>query len=160
MKPIRSVAFCLMILGVGIPAAADTKSVHGAVCQATQVFSGGSVTYGGDNGISVSGGAYVVCPLMRDRINSSSSLSSAVAEVWISSSSGSILCNFYSQGEDSGAGSYVDVDTVERYTSGEGQMTFSVSSSNGNEGTYGMFCDISNATIRHIHTNESDSATD
>jgi hypothetical protein len=161
MKHGRNFAICLAILGVGLPAAADTKSVHGAVCQTAQLFTGASVNYEAVDGVSVSGGgAYVVCPLMRDRINSSTSMTSVVAEVFIPSGGG-ILCGLYSQTEDASAGDYVDVDSEERYTAGEGQMSFSVDSSNGNEGSYGLFCDMGDFTeIHHIHTNESDSATD
>jgi hypothetical protein len=161
MKQTRSFVLCLAILGVGLPAAADTKSIHGAACQEAQLFTGSSVHYGAVSGIYVQGaGAYVVCPLIRDRINSTTSMSSVVAEVYIPSG-GFILCSLYSQTEDSGSGNYVDVDSQERYTAGNGQMSFSVDSSNGNEGSYGLFCDMSGDTeIRHIHTDENNGATD
>lgn len=161
MKYIGSLALGLAILGLGLPAAADVKSIHGGVCQAVQLFGSGTANPDAVNGFTVAtDAAYVVCPLMRDRINSSSSLDSVVAEVYIPSS-GYILCNFYSQTEDGSAGGYVDIDTVERYTSGEGQMTFSVTSSSGNEGSYGLFCDMSSGSqIHHFYINESDSATD
>jgi hypothetical protein len=156
MKHVRTVALCLTILSVGLPAAADLKSIHGGVCQAVQVFGSGSVGPESIDGFVVNAdGAYAVCPLMRDRVNSSSSLSSAVAEVYIPSG-GYINCNFYSQTEDGSAGDYVDIDTVERSTVGEGQMTFSVSSSTGAEGSYGMFCDMGSGTqIHHIYLNET-----
>ena len=161
MKQIRSFAICLAILGVGLPATADVKAIHGAVCQTDTLFTGASVKYNAVDGVYVSGGgAYVACPLIRDRINSSTSLTSVTAEVYIPSGGG-MLCTLYSQTEDSGAGSYVDTDSEERYTAGEGQMSYAVSSSSGNEGSYGLFCDMSNGSaIRHIHINESNSATD
>jgi hypothetical protein len=159
LKKAGSLALCLGILGVAVPASGDTKSVHGAICQTDTLFNGGSVVRSAIDGVYVSGpsgaGAYVVCPLIRDRINSSTSMSAVVIEVYIPSGGG-ILCGLYSQSEDGSAGSYVDVDSEERYTTGQGQMSFSVTSSSGNEGTYGLFCDMSNGTkIHHIHTDES-----
>jgi hypothetical protein len=156
MKKAGSFALCLGILGVAVPASGDTKSVHGAICQTDYLFTGASVKRSAIDGIYTEGGeAYVVCPLIRDRISSSSSMSAVVAEVYIPSG-GFILCSLWSQDEDGSAGGYVDVDAVERNTAGQGQMSFNVSSSNGNEGTYGLFCDMSNGSkLHHIHTDES-----
>jgi hypothetical protein len=140
---------------VAVPASADIKSLHGAVCQINHVFSG-SVTYSAEDGVTVSGGAYLVCPIMRDRINSSTSLSEVVVEVDVFG--GGVLCTLSSQGEDGSAGSTVDTDSDEIYA--DGQLDFVVDSSSGNEGAYGLFCDTSNASILHIHVNESNSATD
>jgi hypothetical protein len=159
MKQIRSIAFCLTIMGVGLPASADIKSVHGAVCQPEQFSWADNVSYGSD-GVRSVGGTHVICPLMRDRINSSTSMSSVVAEVAIATG-GSINCTLSSQTEDGAAGSTVDTDSVSSSTSGETQMTFSVDSSNGNEGTYSLFCDMSNdSLIHHIYTNEDNGASD
>jgi hypothetical protein len=156
MKQIRNVALCLTILSVGLPAAADLKSIHGGICRAVHVFGSGTAEAEAVDGFVVnSDGAYAVCPLLRDRVNSSTSLSSAVAEVYIPSG-GYINCQFYAQTEDGSAGDYVDIDTVERTTVGEGQMSFAVTSSTGAEGSYGMFCDMGSGTqIHHIYLNES-----
>jgi hypothetical protein len=161
MKPMQSFAVCLAILGVGVPAAADVKTVHGAVCQPQYFEPGASISYGEVGGVSASNGfIYVVCPLMRDRISSTTSLTSTATEVTIPSG-GSVYCALYSQTEDSSAGSFVDFDSEERTTAGVGQINLSVDSSGGNEGAYGMFCSLSDDSIlHHIHTNENNSATD
>jgi hypothetical protein len=162
MKPFRNFALCLAILGLSLPAAADQKSVHAAICQTQYLESGASLSYAESLGIVAVGGfVYVVCPLMRDRINSTTSLSSAAVEVYVPSG-GEVYCALYSQGEDSGgAGTTVDFDSGNRTTAGEGQINLSVDSSNGNEGAYGLFCSLTeDSQIHHIQTNESDSASD
>ncbi len=153
MKKAGALGLGLAILGVVVPAAgSDTKSIHGAVCQPGSL---GSLSYNAYYGAAASGGeAYAICPLMRDRINSTTTLSSAVVEFFIPGG-GFAYCSLYSQTEDGSYG-YVDYDTQEANTSGAVQLSFHVDSTAGNEGTYGLFCDLSNGTyIAHIHTNES-----
>jgi hypothetical protein len=161
MRSVRNVAVCLAIMGVGLPATADVKSIHGAICQPTSVASGASVGYQEIYGVvAVGGNVQVVCPLMRDRMNSTSSLTSMTTEVYVPSGGG-IDCTLYSQTEDGSAGYYVDVDSASRTTAGEGQITLYVDSSSGNEGAYGLYCSMSeNSAIRHIYTSENDGASD
>jgi hypothetical protein len=158
-KKLGSLVVCVALLSVVLPAAGDEASMHAAVCQ--HVGGPGSGVSYGWNGVEANGEIYVVCPVGRDRGDSSSSLNSAIVEVYIPSG-GFAYCQFYSQGEDGSAGTYVDIDTVYGSTAGESQLTFnSVTSSGGDEGAYSMFCDLSDGTIiHHIRTNESDSADD
>jgi hypothetical protein len=159
MKKIGSFALCVAILSVGLPASGDTKSIHAAICKDGGGV--GSIGYSASEGITGTGGAqnFVTCPLIRDRVNSSTSLDSVVVEVYIPSG-GSIECTLYSQDEDGNLGGVVDSDYQERSTQGIGQLTFNVASSSGNEGTYGLFCDLSNSvSVYHIYMNEN-TATD
>jgi hypothetical protein len=161
MKQIRNLAICLAIVGVGLPATADVKSIHGSVCQPYGGFDKSDLSYNAVTGVVADTNVEVVCPLLRDRINSATSLSSVVVEVNNYTSSGNNFdCTLYAQTEDSG-GSYVDTDNQTTSTSGATQMTFNVTSTNGNEGTYGLLCEMGTFdTIHHIHINEDNSATD
>jgi hypothetical protein len=161
MKQLHGVALCLAILGVGLPAAADVKAIHGAVCQPAEGYDLGDLHYNVVWGVVGDANVNVVCPLVRDRINSSTSLNSVVAEVFNYTGSGNnFQCTLYAQVEDS-AGSYIDFDTESTSTSGFAQLTFGVTSTSGNEGTYGLECSMGvDDEIVHIHINEDSGASD
>jgi hypothetical protein len=161
MKQIRNVALCLSILGVGMPAAADIKAINGAVCQPSQGFSDADLHYDAVRGVVAETTVQVACPLIRDRINSTTSLNSVTVEYQSYNVSGDdIECALYAHNEDP-AGSYVDFDTASTNGSGGVQLSFSVASSSGNEGTYGLWCELGIFDeINHIQINEDSAAGD
>jgi hypothetical protein len=161
MKPAQCFALCLTILGVGLPAAADEKSVAAAICQPQYIPSGASISYTDMGGVAAVGGSiYVVCPLMRDRMNWGTHETQMYTELTIPSG-GSVYCALYSQNEDGLAANVVDVDTENRTTAGLGSIGLSVNPSNGNEGAYGLFCSLSAGSILyHISTNENNNGTE
>jgi hypothetical protein len=163
MKKIRNVAICLAILGVGAPAAADGKAYNGAFCQPGWLFDHSDIDHDAVSGVTaLTDGMEIVCPLMRDRVNSTTSLTQTVVEFFNYTASGShIGCNLYAQVEDT-AGSYTDFESASTTTSGLAQLVFSgLNSTNGNEGTYGLQCSMGvNDQIKHIYMNESNAATD
>jgi hypothetical protein len=161
MKQIRGFALCLAILSVGLPATADIKSFHGAMCQPIIPFNVENIYPNAIDGVvAVNGYGHVICPLMRDRINSSTSLNSVVAEVFIPTG-GEVDCTIYSQTEDGSAGDFVDSYNDSSTTPGETQLSFSLDSSSGNEGTYALWCYMTqDSQIHHVHTSEDNGATD
>jgi hypothetical protein len=160
MKPVQCFALCLTILGVGLPAAADEKSIAAAICQPQYIPAGASISYTDMGGVAAANGSiYVVCPLMRDRMNWAST-TQTYTELTIPSG-GSVYCALYSQNEDGLAASTVDVDTVNRTTAGLGSIGLSVTTSSGNEGAYGMYCSLSSGSeLYHIYTNENNNGTE
>jgi hypothetical protein len=161
MKQIRNVAFCLAIVAVGAPAAADVKAINGAVCQPSQGFGQDDLHYDAVRGVVADTTVQVACPLIRDRINSSTSLNSVVVEFLSYNVSGDdIECALYAHTEDYG-GSYIDYDSDSTNAYGGTQLTFNVTSTNGNEGTYGLWCELGiYDEINHIHINENSAAAD
>jgi hypothetical protein len=161
MKQIRNVALCLAILGVGLPAAADVKAINGAVCQPAGSYDLTYLHYDAVRGVVADATVQVACPLIRDRINSTTSLNSVVVEFFSYNASGDdIECSLYAHTEDYG-GSYVDFDSDSTNAFNGTQLTFNVSSTNGNEGTYGLHCELGIwDEINHIHINEDSGAAD
>jgi hypothetical protein len=162
MKQVRSVALCLAILGVGVPAAADVKAYNGAFCQPSGFSSPSNLYYDAVFGVRALANTEVACPLIRDRINSTTSLTTTIIELFNTTTSGDHpSCTIYAQVEDT-AGSYTDFETGSTTTSGHAQITLSgLTSTNGNEGTYGLQCWLgTNDDLKHVHMNENNAATD
>jgi hypothetical protein len=164
MKLIRNVAVCLAILGVGLPAAADVKAIHGAVCQPSgPFFDLSNVDHSAVFGaIAQTDNVDVACPLVRDRINSSTSLSSAAVEFFNSTASTTNpSCLLFAQVEDT-SGSYIDFESASTTTTGFTQLNFTgLTTTNGNEGSYGLQCTMGlSDQLYHINLNENNAATD
>jgi hypothetical protein len=163
MKKIRNLAICLAILGVGAPAAADVKAYNGAFCQPGAFFDYSHIDHDAVFGVTaLTNGMEVVCPLIRDRINSATSLTQTIVEFFNYTASGDHpSCSLFAQVEDT-AGSYTDFESASTTTSGHAQLIFSgLTSISGNESTYGLQCTLGvNDQIKHINMNESNSATD
>src|SRR5688500_17684485 len=101
MKQIRNVAICLAILGVGLPAAADTKAYNGAFCKPSGIANPANFYYDAVIGVRALANTEAACPLIRDRINSTTSLTSTVVEFFNYTASGSHPnCALYAQVED------------------------------------------------------------
>lgn len=171
-KVAGGVALLAALMAAVVDARADVKAYHGSVCrQATGPSN--YVAYGQYGISSVLDdpwvGIGVWCPVTRDRINSSSSLTEIAIEGWNEANpntNNSLICTLYNQEEDLSSGSqtaitYVDFDTQSTTTVGNFNMSFSAAASNGNEGAMAVTCGLSfHDRIYHLHVNESNGATD
>lgn len=147
---------------------ADYKAYHGAVCQSYTGSSAMATAYSYEGATASSSDAddvgMVTCPLVRDRINSASSLTAVYVEARNQANNPGLsefICQLNSQTEDIG-GSSVDYHTLYTATTGNVQLgPFSVETSNGNEGSYSVDCYMTPGDkVYHILVNESNSAAD
>jgi hypothetical protein len=104
---------------------------------------------------------WMVCPLIRDRVESSTSLSDVVVEGY-DNDSGTISCTLYSQHEDNGVVGELDWDTQTSSTLGRMQLEFNdIDMSSDNEGSLSIECYLTmGSSIYHVYVNEDTSAAE
>jgi hypothetical protein len=139
----------------GLAVAGDRKAFHGALCQTA-------------NGEDVSRGAHgfyaledlnAVCPLTRDRLQSSSSLGTVYVEFKLFGRA--VDCTLRSQREDGNGGTQEDWDSDQATGVTFAQLSFDVDVSSGNEGKYALECFMTAETnLLHILTDESTGAAE
>jgi hypothetical protein len=159
----------LSVVAVTNDVSADSKAFHGAFCQ----IDGFSETvpsgfYDGEGfmmlGSSSTDVGVVTCPLIRDRIGSSTSLANVYVEgrnVVNTVADPAFTCVLNSQQEDT-KGTVLDSHTLSKTTIGNVQLGgFTVDSTSGNEGAYSLDCLTHHQEqVYHVLLNENDAATD
>lgn len=145
----------LACLCVASPSIADKKAFSGSFCKGARASAG--VVWNA-NLTQTS----VTCPLIRDRVNSATSLNSATLEGWKqSASAGATTCTLWSQTEDETSGAAVDAETIEQTSAGNFQQTFHITSSDGAEGGYALTCTLQpDDEIYHIQLDETSAASE
>jgi hypothetical protein len=159
------VALGLCFLTYTTASLADWKVYNGAGCIKNDQPGDGSIARGAVNGIYADGGSFanVVCPIVRDRINSSTSLTDVYVE--FSNLRGGdnfpVRCFLWTQTEDGNSGSFVDWDYDESTVQGRVQLYLSADTSSDNEGAAALDCTIwEDDHLYHYLVGESNSATD
>jgi hypothetical protein len=146
----------VLVMTPGSAHATDTKSFHGAACVGSTVDDLVALEFGVDGVVNVaqSATAIVVCPLIRDHINSSSQIDSVAIEAY--NASGSFSCYLWTQAEDIGGG-VLSWDYKTTSSTGNVQLSnFTVETTPGNEGSYSVTCDLGPSDrLYHIYLSET-----
>jgi hypothetical protein len=144
----------LALSTIAVVSAANVKAFHGATCLKSNIGTGGTVYPSVDGAVSSGSDNDVVCPLVRDRINATNNLTTTAVELYKTSSSAT-WCWLYTQKED-GGGFVHDYASGTVTGTGFQQINFSgVGTSNGNEGSYSVKCQLVDGdTVLHVYIYE------
>jgi hypothetical protein len=161
---LRGVLVVGAVIGWALSASGDTKAYHGAICRNAVQLGSGFDHQAWDNGFfnTDSSSVFAVCPLIRDRVSATNTLTSVVVEGFnridhFDPGASDFTCTLVSQNEDA-LGSTLD---THRLTAPLGQGfkqlgPFSVDSSSGNEGSYALRCALDkDEGIYHVYVSEN-----
>ena len=140
IAPLLIGALCV----VGNAAAADYKAYHGGKCQYSHTRFAFGLERSSISGVYANADDVVVtCPLVRDRMQSATSLAWVEVEGY-SSGNDDYACVLDSQTEDGESGSWIDFDSFQVTVAGRVDEKLEVASTSGatsgNEGTYALGC--------------------